>query len=1081
MVGRRSSGAAVAALFVLAGAEPAAAQPAAADPVRAESSAAPPASPSIVELEFRAAPSEAIEALRKLAGLEIGDPYGTLAIRKAVRRLFQTGRFQNVYVRAARVEGGLRLRFELPPRQRLTAIEVDDPSVLSQSEVLEATKATVGQSFDTRDLPEWKEALERTLIRQGYRSPKIEIGHRLLDEEGGVEVRLRLREGPVTTLGAFVVSGSTRRPLWRIENVIEMDPGDVLDLDRVDENIEALKADYRAAGYLDAQVAQLDVRGVPSASSDAPVADVMLRVDAGPKVTVRYRGHRVVGIRALEEDGELLVELGTGPGALAEVREKIVSRYERRGYWRVKVAVASRITPDGDRKEILFSIRENKPSVVRQLRFPGNRLFDEGQLVDTVVELVRDSLGEVDGQPGADSEVVDAVVGTASDSRRSPDTSAPDPRRVYIPQAYRAAQDELADLFRAEGYQTVDIGDPIIEPVGLDVVDVAFPIRQGVKWQIGAVSFSGNQQVTSLELLGLTDLDPGREGGQPLAFDDVETARRAIIKHYRDQGYLYVQLAEELRPLRDRSFGLEVRTSTTPATIRQVCARAEAAGQKTCDVELVFQLEEGPLVITQDIIVRGVETTWDSIVAAEIVVAQDTVLRAKDMEQTRDNLLRLGLFDRVDVHPLDEDVVGDRKDVLVEVKERDHYWLELGVGASTEDGIRASVAFGDGNLFGSALRVQIQGRLNIWLPPLLVLYNDAIRDQIEPFYNRFGVLGRLEYEVAAGFSYPRIPGLPRGFSAGLDVIALRDFDPAFLENTQTLTLLATYKDGDLRQLSQRRPSFQLRANLERTELECNQIFRGVTDQNQEVDIIDILGSLAVRCSTVLSNPDDPNNINRTFRGTNFYLSVGPRITWDLRDDSLDPKNGAYFELEAFYAVGLDADSPDYVNLNGRVNVYVQVLPRLVFAVSALAARLFQIGPSELEIPLNRRLFAGGRTTIRGYPEKTLLPQDIEIDAATGRPVSTISTGGQLLVALKTELRVLLFPSLALALFYDVGDLWEDGEFSLETGERMLAQGSGVGLRVATPIGPLAIDLAVPVNRRNPGPANVQLHFAVGSF
>ena len=165
---------------------------------------------------------------------------------------------------------------------------------------------------------------------------------------------------------------------------------------------------------------------------------------------------------------------------------------------------------------------------------------------------------------------------------------------------------------------------------------------------------------------------------------------------------------------------------------------------------------------------------------------------------------------------------------------------------------------------------------------------------------------------------------------------LRDFDPAFLENTQTLTLLATYKSPVV--TAPRPPSFQLRTNIERTGLECNSIFRGVVLDSQTIE--QIQSDLALLCSANLADPNDPD---QTFRGTNFYFSAGPRITWDLRDDSLDPQSGAYFEVESFYAFGLDADSPDYVNVNGRANFYVRLLPRLVFAVSALAARLFQIG------------------------------------------------------------------------------------------------------------------------------------------
>src|SRR5690606_35074534 len=51
---------------------------------------------------------------------------------------------------------------------------------------------------------------------------------------------------------------------------------------------------------------------------------------------------------------------------------------------------------------------------------------------------------------------------------------------------------------------------------------------------------------------------------------------------------------------------------------------------------------------------------------------------------------------------------------------------------------------------------------------------------------------------------------------------------------------------------------------------------------------------------------------RRVRGTSIYSSIGPVIRVDLRDDSLDPHAGAYFELASSVAKGLDPLSPDFL-------------------------------------------------------------------------------------------------------------------------------------------------------------------------
>ena len=102
----------------------------------------------------------------------------------------------------------------------------------------------------------------------------------------------------------------------------------------------------------------------------------------------------------------------------------------------------------------------------------------------------------------------------------------------------------------------------------------------------------------------------------------------------------------------------------------------------------------------------------------------------------------------------------------------------------------------------------------------------------------------------------------------------------------------------------------------------------------------------------------------------------------------------------------------------------------------------------------------------------------------------MSPGGLLSVAGQVELRVQILGPLALAGFYDVGDLWQSGRFSFSTsfepeeGEpftRSLAQAAGFGVRLATPVGPLAVDLGHPLNVRDPGSNAWQLHFSIGNF
>lgn len=1023
--------------------------------------------------------TEAVDLLR-LAGLTLGSPLSSALVRSAVERLYQVDRFRSVVIRAIPgPNGGVQLELRLDPRRRLSSIVVPSSGGIATGWIRQVLGVEPGAEIDERELPGLQDRLRDALERRGWYRPAIGLALSSLDERGRTELIVRVDPGPPTRLGRVRIRGRLPFPEWRLDVGIES--GDVLDLERVEPTLSRLEADLRAEGYLDAEVPLPRVEpggGRP----DEPRADLLLEVRPGPKVEVRFEGNRRVPRRWLEEEAAVLTELGSGEAALTEAAERILALYELLGHHRARVEVAGRTTPDGRRRQVLFQIREGPGSRVVDLRFPGASFFETKTLRAQVRETVERFLTASAGRPGVDPEVVGRVLrGVEPDRpRRQPSTEPPDPAAVYVPRAYRAAAETIADLYRSEGFQTVRVDGPKVELDRNELVRLEYPVEEGARWMIGSVAFAGHQGLTGAELLNAVGLDlaPGKE--TPLAFERVEEGRRAIVDLYRDRGYLFATVEEELRevPERGRPGG---RFFSPRTDLAAVCTKAAREGKASCAVEVAYRIEEGPQVRIRDIIVRGLEDTRLSVVEGELRIRSGELLSEAKLAESRNNLVRLGVFDRVAVRPVEEERPALVKDVLVEVKERDHLSLDLGVGASTEEGLRVFGAFGDRNLFGRALRLRANAKVNLWMEPLLSIYDETLQEQIRPFYQPFGVVGPrplllLEYELALGVSYPRIFLLPPGFSFGLDLILVRDYDPAFAEDNQRVTLIGNYDGFKPEVLGRPRPmALQLRVNVERSELDCNDAVEGREDL----------------CSSGVA---DANLGDRT-EGENAYVSVGPRVSWDFRDAPLDPRSGAYLELEGELASGFDAQSPSYGRLEGRADAYAPVAPRVTFVTSLRGGRIFPV-TSDQEIPLNRRFFAGGRSTIRGYPEKTLLPQDLPPFDETGEPTSEISTGGLLYLAFKTELRVLLVSPVSIAGFFDIGDLWRltDVEGACESSlfettctvgsriaRRRLAQAAGFGLRVATPIGPLAIDIGFPLNRRGRAVEEWTLHFSVGAL
>lgn len=122
--------------------------------------------------------------------------------------------------------------------------------------------------------------------------------------------------------------------------------------------------------------------------------------------------------------------------------------------------------------------------------------------------------------------------------------------------------------------------------------------------------------------------------------------------------------------------------------------------------------------------------------------------------------------------------------------------------------------------------------------------------------------------------------------------------------------------------------------------------------------------------------------------------------------------------------------------------------RSVLALRALAGNI--LGGSNMDVPPDRRLYAGGSATVRGYAYQSIGPQFPD-----GRPV-----GAKSLDAATIEFRQRIGADWGAAAFVDAGQASADG--APFTGK--LHIGAGLGARYYTPIGALRFDVGVPLTQ-----------------
>src|SRR5690606_33135550 len=113
-----------------------------------------------------------------------------------------------------------------------------------------------------------------------------------------------------------------------------------------------------------------------------------------------------------------------------------------------------------------------------------------------------------------------------------------------------------------------------------------------------------------------------------------------------------------------------------------------------------------------------------------------------------------------------------------------------------------------------------------------------------------------------------------------------------------------------------------------------------------------------------------------------------------------------------------------------------------------------MAPGLEDVPATRRFYLGGGGTVRGYAYQEITPRN-----ADGDPL-----GGRSYMHASFETRVKINETLGIVPFIDVGSVSSQTypDFS------DIRAGAGLGIRYATPFGPLRLDVAMPINRYQDG-------------
>lgn len=195
------------------------------------------------------------------------------------------------------------------------------------------------------------------------------------------------------------------------------------------------------------------------------------------------------------------------------------------------------------------------------------------------------------------------------------------------------------------------------------------------------------------------------------------------------------------------------------------------------------------------------------------------------------------------------------------------------------------------------------------------------------------------------------------------------------------------------------------------------------------------------------------------------ISFPVHFQWDTSDQLLDPVRGGRMVLQVAPFYDFYGNDLFFYKGYAQYSRYIDI-SRSPSIILALRGALGTIGGCERnEVPADIRFYAGGGGSIRGYAFQSVGP------IRNNEPI-----GGRSLITMSTELRVKITEKIGMVTFIDGGSAFEA---AFPDFDETLRWGGGIGFRYFTAIGPLRLDVGIPINRRTDIDDPFQIYVSIG--
>jgi outer membrane protein insertion porin family len=939
--------------------------------------------------------------------------------------------------------------------QNVTAVDIAGRPDLDTSKLIPLLQQRAGEPFS-------KEKIDQSIATLKGEGKFTEVQLQVEPEANGVRVLLVAE--PAVWFGIFEFPGAERFPYSKLVQIANYPPQAPFNAGDIQKDTDALVRFFQQEGYFEAEVRPqfsvdpnhkvVNVRFMVSLNREAKFGTVAITGTTPEQAAKMTRS--LQGVTARVRGAAIRPGKKYRRGTLTRAQNYLQKRLEKQGKLSAQVKLAgAAYTAETNRADIRYNVQ---PGPTVHVDIKGAHLWSwtrktllpvyQGVGVDDeLVQEGRQSLvsyfqnkgffevnvdAQYHQQGSVDNIVYTITKGkkhkvTAVDVSGNTQVKTQDLKALvtvkkshlfspgdYSEQLVRNSTKNLTALYQSEGFSSAKVTSSVAKHNGN--ITVSFHVVEGPRDIVSSLKIDGADTFPQSQFApGGLKLAPGKPYSQKL----VESDRASIMEHYLQAGYL---------------------TSSFRQTANLV------SKSDPHHIVVVYHIYEGPQVHTHDVITLGRKQTQQRLIDRDLAgIIPKQPLKESEL-LTAESLLynHTGVFDWAEVDPERQITTQTTENVLVKVHEAKRNTMTYGIGFEVinRGGSIPSGTVALPNLPPVGLPSNFTTSQTTYYGPrgTFQYTRNNVRGKGESL-SATAFAGRLDQRVAGYYIVPNFRW--SNWGATTSVLAERNGEnPVFSSQVENGSYqLQRFTD------KKKQDVLFFRYTFSQTDLTRILIPALVLPQDQHV-----------RLSTIAAN-----------------------LTHDTRDNPLDAKKGTLQTIELDFNDTKLGSSVNFAKLTAQAAYYRPTFHNIIWANSI---RIGLAQPySNSRVPLSEAFFTGGGNSLRGFPLDGAGPQrQVQVcssGSSTDCSYIQVPSGGNEQLILNSEARIplpMIKEGLGLAVFYDGGNVFPTVGF--HDFASLYTSSVGLGLRYATPVGPVRIDLGHNLNP-TPGVKSTQYFVSIG--